>query len=115
MLIFPQVYNIPKQLGDSDIRCIVLDNHRPTHLANIHSSHNVIVLENEDSINSEIPANGSDLSGAEDAEDTSNDDEDDDDEDDDEEDIDDDEVMFTLLKSQLSLSRLFTFLFSYAV
>ena len=59
------VYNIPKEMkeANSDIRCIVMDNHRPFHLANIHNP-NVWVLENEDSMNSEfgdIPSDGADL------------------------------------------------------
>ena len=43
----------------------MLDNHRPTHLANVHSEYNVVVLENEDVLYSEkelMPENGDDLS-----------------------------------------------------
>lgn len=86
------MYNIPKQLGDSDVRCVVLDNHRPTHLANIHSDYKVVILDNEDYINSErefIPTYGSDLSGADD---TSNDEDDGDSDDDEFDDDDDDDV-----------------------
>ena len=85
------VYNISKLLGESsDIRCIILDNHRPTHLANVHSEYQVVVFENEVLINSErelIPPNGDSLSGAES---TSNDEDDEDDDDDEEDYIDDD-------------------------
>ena len=43
-----------------DIRCFIIDNHRPVHLTNIHSNYNVVVL-NDGSIVDDIPSDGSDL------------------------------------------------------
>ncbi len=42
------MYNIPKLLGIDrldDVRCIIFDNHRQIHLANIHSKHNAVVMD----------------------------------------------------------------------
>ena len=50
-----------------DVRCFIIDNHRPIHLSNIHSRHNVVVFEDETSIlldEALIPDDGSDLSDA---------------------------------------------------
>jgi cell division control protein 45 len=55
------VYNLPKLFGESKMRCIVFDNHRPFHLANVYSSEGVVVLENEDTIDElrgEMPGRG---------------------------------------------------------
>ena len=57
------VYNLPKALNGADVQCVVLDNHRPFHLANVHRP-NVIVLDNEDSMDKEkeyIVSDGEDL------------------------------------------------------
>lgn len=53
-LIFPstllcslQMHNMVKLFDlaqGGDLRCIVLDSHRPIHLANIYSRHNVVVM-----------------------------------------------------------------------
>jgi hypothetical protein len=80
MFYFVQIYNIPKLFGlehGGDIRCFITDNHRPVHLANIHSNHNVVVL-NDGSITEDFPSDGSDLS-ADTSQSSSNDDDDDDD------------------------------------
>ena len=56
-----------------DVRCFILDNHRPLHLANIYSRHSVVVFddtfdpqgdeyENEGG-GQDVPCDGSDLSG----------------------------------------------------
>mmetsp|Transcript_24549 Transcript_24549/g.45758 ORF Transcript_24549/g.45758 Transcript_24549/m.45758 type:complete len:534 (-) Transcript_24549:1114-2715(-) len=74
------IYNIPKLFGlehGGDIRCFIIDNHRPVHLANIHSNHNVVVL-NDGSIADDFPSDGSDLS-ADNSDSSSNEDGDDDD------------------------------------
>ena len=64
------MYDIPKLFGlerGGDMRCFILDNHRPVHLANIHSRHNVVVLDNESMNWEDIPSEGSDLSDPEDS------------------------------------------------
>ena len=79
---FGQIYNVPKVFGlehGGDIRCFIIDNHRPVHLANIHSNHNVVVL-NDGSISEDFPSDGSDLSVCNTQ--SSSNDENDDDEDD---------------------------------
>ena len=46
-------YNIPRELGietGGDIRCIIMDNHRPIHLRNIHSDYQVVVFDREEYI-----------------------------------------------------------------
>jgi len=45
------------------MRCYILDNHRPIHLANIYSRTNVIVLDggSVDDLADVIPSDGSDL------------------------------------------------------
>jgi hypothetical protein len=64
-----------------DVRCFITDNHRPMHLANIHSNHNVVVL-NDGSISSEdIPSDASDLSFDDTQSSSSSDDSEDDDDD----------------------------------
>ena len=47
-------------------RCIIMDNHRPIHIKNIHSDYEVVVLDhegviNEDMLNNVIPDDDSDL------------------------------------------------------
>lgn len=62
-----------------DIRCFIIDNHGPVHLANIHSNHNVVVL-NDGRVADEgegIPSDGSDLS-VDGSQSSSNEDDDDD-------------------------------------
>lgn len=63
-----------------DIRCFIIDNHRPYHLANIHSNHSVVVFRDTTEEDYEGPSDGSDLSSGDDM---SSSDEDDDDDDDD--------------------------------
>jgi hypothetical protein len=66
-----QLYNIPKIFDlerGGDVRCFILDNHRPLHLANIYSRHSVVVFDdtfdpNEDEGDNQVPCDGSDLSG----------------------------------------------------
>lgn len=99
------MYNIPKLLVNTDIRCIVLDNHRPTHLANVHNDYNVIVLENEDVLYSEkelIPENGDDLSGADNNTDGSDEDSDAEDDDDDDDVSDVDQVSYVFFNEMNS-------------
>eukprot|EP01041_Mallomonas_annulata_P001351 gene1351-2609_t len=60
------IYNIPKHFGleqGGDMRCYILDNHRPIHLANIHSNWNIKVLDDGslDKLPEPIPSDGSDL------------------------------------------------------
>jgi cell division control protein 45 len=75
--------NIPKLFDieyGGDVRIYVLDNHRPFHLANIHSLHNVVLFDDVDAIaedEGDIPSDGSMLSSDEDK--TSSDDDDSDD------------------------------------
>lgn len=96
------IYNIPSHFNleqGGDMKCYILDNHRPIHLANIHSKGNVIVLseENLEDMTIDVPSSGSEIeSGA----DTSSDDEEDDDDEakyssdeDDEEAEDDDNII----------------------
>jgi hypothetical protein len=47
-----QMYNIPKRfdMERGDFRIFILDNHRPVHLANIHSRHQVVVFDDESEI-----------------------------------------------------------------
>jgi cell division control protein 45 len=62
-------YDIPKDFGlegHSTIRCIVIDNHRPIHLKNIHSRDNVVVFDDahsmaKDAEKNEIPSSGTDI------------------------------------------------------
>ena len=78
------MHNIPKAFEleqGGDTRCFIMDNHRPFHLANVHSRHNVVVFDDlqemeEDQHNQVIPSDGSDLSGDSDGDDTSEEDDD---------------------------------------
>ena len=96
------MHNIPKAFDleqGGDTRCFIMDNHRPFHLANVHSRHNVVVFDDlqemeEDHHNQVIPSDGSDLSGDSDGDDTSEEDDDDNDED-----AEDAEVRFFLISS----------------
>ena len=98
-LLFFQMHNIPKAFDleqGGDTRCFIMDNHRPFHLANVHSRHNVVVFDDlqemeEDQHNQVIPSDGSDLSGDSDGDDTSE-------EDDDEADADEAEVCLFVIK-----------------
>ena len=87
--------NIPRIFGleqGGDTRCFVLDNHRPFHLSNLYSRHNVVLVD--DAINenadddSVTPSDGSVLSL--DSAASSDDDGESDDDDDDIDDIDGD-------------------------
>jgi hypothetical protein len=83
-----KVFNL-EQGGDT--RCIIFDNHRPLHLANIHSQHNVVVFDDVHAIEMDIlPSDNSD----DDYNDKSdNDTSEDEEEEEEEEDDGDDEVM----------------------
>jgi hypothetical protein len=46
-----QTSNIPKLLGvkqGGGVQCFIIGNHRPIHLANLYSKHNVVVIDDED-------------------------------------------------------------------
>lgn len=68
-----QLYNIPKIFDlerGGDLRCFILDNHRPLHLANIYSRHSVVVFDDrlsqadeQEGYQDDVPCDGSDLSG----------------------------------------------------
>ena len=98
---FHKVYNIPKLFGleqGGDLRCFIMDNHRPFHLANIHSRHNVVVFDDfvdGDGYGDEFPSDGSMLSSGLD-DDTDGDDDNDDDEDDPEEKVGKNNIPFLL-------------------
>jgi hypothetical protein len=70
-LCLVQLYNIPKIFDlerGGDVRCFILDNHRPLHHANIYYRHSVVVFDdtfdpNEDEGDNQVPCDGSDLSG----------------------------------------------------
>ena len=73
------------------MRCFIMDNHRPLHLANIYSRHSVVVFDDTYDVNGDeeeggggdtgsIPCDGSDLSGgisSSDSDDSSSEEEDD--------------------------------------
>ena len=79
------MHNIPKAFGlmyGGETRCYILDNHRPFHLANIHSRDSVVVFDDADEIDAEaahevVPPYGSDMSAPE-TDGTSGEDDDDD-------------------------------------
>jgi CDC45-like protein len=83
-----KMHNIPRLFGldrGGDTRCFIFDNHRPFHLANIHSRYNVVVFDDDIEIARDItegfiPSDASDLSAASDN-DSSDEDEDEDDDD----------------------------------
>lgn len=66
MVSFLQSLNIPKLFEldkGGDLRCYILDCHRPIHLANIHSRFNVVIFD--DAVDGEfetVPSDGPDLS-----------------------------------------------------
>lgn len=73
-----QLYNIPKLFGleyGGDVRVFILDNHRPIHLANIYSRHNIVVFEDglipDNVISTDYPSDGSELSADNDTDDDS--------------------------------------------
>lgn len=72
------------------MRCFILDNHRPVHLANVHSRYNVVVLDNETVDVDCIPSDGSDLSNESSEDSADDDDSNDEDEDENEDHVDDD-------------------------
>jgi cell division control protein 45 len=61
-------------LNHGEVRCFLLDNHRPLHLANVYSRYNVVVLDDGSIEAGDLPSDGSDLSSDDD---DSNSDEDD--------------------------------------
>ena len=80
-----QMHNIPKVFDlerGGDTRCIIFDNHRPLHLANIYSRHSVVVFEDADMMEADsiyIPSDHSDADESSDsAEDNSESDQDED-------------------------------------
>eukprot|EP01038_Epipyxis_sp_PR26KG_P005061 gene5061-7065_t len=97
------IYNIPKLFDldrGGDVRCFILDNHRPIHLSNIYSNFNVVVFDGDDELAIEeddnIPSDDSDISlGDEMSIKDSSDDEDEDNEDDSNLDEDEDELDVT--------------------
>lgn len=79
------MHNIPKVFDlerGGDTRCIIFDNHRPLHLANIYSRHSVVVFEDADMMEADsiyIPSDHSDADESSDsAEDNSESDQDED-------------------------------------
>ena len=87
VLNIPRLFNL--EHGDEDMKVFILDNHRPIHLANIHSVDNIVCFDDNfrieyDLANDLIPDEGMDdvdLSSSEDEdEDVEDDEEDDDDE-----------------------------------
>jgi hypothetical protein len=77
-----QIYNLPKLFGlehGGDTRVFVMDNHRPFHLANIHSRHQVVVFDDANEIEADygfMPSDGSDVSEVDDSATSDEDDED---------------------------------------
>ena len=70
--------NIPKlfglQRGGSNVRCFIMDNHRPFHLANIYSAYAVVVFDDSAlSMSNTIPEDGSDLSDIDESDDDAED------------------------------------------
>jgi cell division control protein 45 len=64
------MHNIPKIFDlerGGDTRCIIFDNHRPLHLANIYSRHSVVVFDDASEIENDSAYIPSDHSDAEDA------------------------------------------------
>lgn len=58
------IHDIPKLLEleqGGDLRCFILDNHRPIHLKNYYSKHNVVVFGGPSDFQ-DIPSDGSELS-----------------------------------------------------
>lgn len=94
------MHNIPKVFDlerGGDTRCIIFDNHRPLHLANIHSRHNVVVFDDVQEIETDnLPSDNSDDEYNNKSENDTSEDEDDDEE---EEEDGDDEVILVLFLS----------------
>jgi cell division control protein 45 len=84
------MHNIPKVFDlerGGDTRCIIFDNHRPLHLANIYSRHSVVVFEDADMMEADsiyIPSDHSDADEASDSAEANSESDEDDDNDDDE-------------------------------
>lgn len=80
-----QTVNIPAMMlnteASGDLRCFIMDHHRPIHLANIHSEHQTVVFDSDDIDDDGIPSDGSILSAGE--MDTTSEEEEEDDDDDD--------------------------------
>jgi CDC45-like protein len=84
------MHNIPRLFDldrGGDTRCFIFDNHRPFHLANIHSRYNVVVFDDDIEISRDIaegfiPSDASDLSAASENDSSDEDDDDDEEEDD---------------------------------
>jgi len=48
--------------GANDKRCIIIDSHRPIHVTNIHSPHNIVIFDDENVMSQEeVPEDDSDL------------------------------------------------------
>lgn len=64
------IYDIPKHFElehGGDLRCFILDNHRPIHLKNIYSRHNVVVFDenfqpNDPDFEDDVPSEASEMS-----------------------------------------------------
>jgi cell division control protein 45 len=60
------IYDIPKYFNlehGSDLRCYILDNHRPIHLKNIYSRHSVVVFDEADAneVEDDLPSEASEM------------------------------------------------------
>ena len=60
-----------------DYRVIIMDNHRPFHLANVHSAYSVALIDDSSGLTDTTPSDGDDLSsGIESSDEESDEDED---------------------------------------
>ena len=69
----PKVFNLER---GGDTRCIIFDNHRPLHLANIYSRHSIVVFDDAIEIENDsayIPSDHSDAEEASESDDESSD------------------------------------------
>ena len=76
-----QMHNVVKLFDlaqGSELRCLIMDTHRPLHLANVHSRYNVVVLD-DTSAETDGVSSGSEYSDNGDEGSTDDDDEEDDD------------------------------------
>lgn len=62
LCLSPQVVNVAKLFnldkGNVDVTCYVIDNHRPFHLANIHSPERVVLFMGSNEQEHNIPDEG---------------------------------------------------------
>ena len=88
--------------GAGQVRCFVLDSHRPIHLANIHAGSEIVVVNDGSLRMQDLPSDGSDLSDVDSSEDSGDDFDDDDDDDDilDDDDSEGDDVLDSDSESQ---------------